>query len=393
LAYDCDVRKVQQSRVDKSLSIIDKIEINEGSSNNQSTNNYNPPLPLGPPDNPLYSFGSGFIDFFKAIPKAIISPFEYFKNNTDRTVLRDVANGSGIVATTSSGIAVGSYALAAGLAMTGIGLPLAGALVGVGTVATAISGISGLVGLSTSLAQDSKGNLTTNPRKDITNNLLSSTCGEKGGVIDDNDNYKITDGWYCTGNAAALVGSIYASKKLIQKGLRLLPKELICVATTDNPILKYLSNWFTIESEAISCIKLQPNTRYITNPDFDYHMISDEFSRIKQVSAQELKLKPGPREPHIGSTPDKGITDHAGHIIADMFGGSGNLDNLVSMNNKVNLSQYKRIENRWATLLKADKKVRVQIDLNYEGGSKRPSSFDIRYWVDDKKTELTIVNN
>jgi hypothetical protein len=77
-----------------------------------------------------------------------------------------------------------------------------------------------------------------------------------------------------------------------------------------------------------------------------------------------------------------------------MFGGSGNLDNLVSMNNKVNLSQYKRVENRWATLLKADKKVRVQIDLNYEGGSKRPSSFDIRYWVEGGEDDnLMKINN
>jgi hypothetical protein len=75
-----------------------------------------------------------------------------------------------------------------------------------------------------------------------------------------------------------------------------------------------------------------------------------------------------------------------------MFGGSGNLDNLVSMNNKVNLSQYKRVENRWATLLKADKKVRVQIDLNYEGGSKRPSSFDIQYWVEADLIKINIKN-
>jgi hypothetical protein len=75
-----------------------------------------------------------------------------------------------------------------------------------------------------------------------------------------------------------------------------------------------------------------------------------------------------------------------------MFGGSGNLDNLVSMNNKVNLSQYRRVENRWATLLKADKKVRVQIDLNYEGGSKRPSSFDIQYWVEADLIKINIKN-
>ncbi|MCY7791647.1 MULTISPECIES: DNA/RNA non-specific endonuclease [Bacillus] len=40
--------------------------------------------------------------------------------------------------------------------------------------------------------------------------------------------------------------------------------------------------------------------------------------------------------------------DHAGHLAADRFGGSPELDNLVSQSSNVNQSKYKRLENKWA---------------------------------------------
>lgn len=43
--------------------------------------------------------------------------------------------------------------------------------------------------------------------------------------------------------------------------------------------------------------------------------------------------------------------DHAGHLFGDRFGGSPELDNLVSQAQKVNLSEYKVLENKWAKAL------------------------------------------
>ncbi|WP_206168405.1 DNA/RNA non-specific endonuclease [Veillonella sp. 3891] len=37
--------------------------------------------------------------------------------------------------------------------------------------------------------------------------------------------------------------------------------------------------------------------------------------------------------------------DHGGHLIANIFGGSGELDNLVAMDAIVNNSRYRKIEN------------------------------------------------
>lgn len=40
----------------------------------------------------------------------------------------------------------------------------------------------------------------------------------------------------------------------------------------------------------------------------------------------------------------------------DRFGGSPNLDNIVSQSKDVNLSQYKKIENQWAKAISKGKK-------------------------------------
>lgn len=37
--------------------------------------------------------------------------------------------------------------------------------------------------------------------------------------------------------------------------------------------------------------------------------------------------------------------DHGGHLIAKIFNGSGDIDNLVAMDRVVNQSEYRRVEN------------------------------------------------
>ncbi|MGL4758677.1 MAG: DNA/RNA non-specific endonuclease [Patescibacteria group bacterium] len=64
------------------------------------------------------------------------------------------------------------------------------------------------------------------------------------------------------------------------------------------------------------------------------------------------------------------------------------------MNKDVNLRSDRSVEKRWSDLIKANSKVKLQIDCIYNGSSKRPTSFDIKYWVDNQKPiELTIENN
>ena len=75
------------------------------------------------------------------------------------------------------------------------------------------------------------------------------------------------------------------------------------------------------------------------------------------------------------NTPGKETGDHAGHLIADRFGGSNQLDNLVSQLAHLNLSGYKIMENRWASILDAGGTVSVNINVLYDGDYVRPSGF------------------
>lgn len=76
--------------------------------------------------------------------------------------------------------------------------------------------------------------------------------------------------------------------------------------------------------------------------------------------------------------------DDGGHLIATIFKGSGNMDNLVPMNSNLNRGEWKKLENEWANALNDGDKVRVKIRPNYSGNSKRPDSFVIRYKIGDE---------
>ena len=56
-----------------------------------------------------------------------------------------------------------------------------------------------------------------------------------------------------------------------------------------------------------------------------------------------------------------------GRQAGDRFGGSPELDNLVSQSQNVNLSLYKKIENEWAKAIGEGKKVTVNVDIIYDG--------------------------
>ncbi len=86
------------------------------------------------------------------------------------------------------------------------------------------------------------------------------------------------------------------------------------------------------------------------------------------------------------------VSAHAGHIFADQFGGSPELDNLVSQRStlnravKVDNKTYRAMEKSWSDAMKNGKKVTdVDIKLSYKDGSSRPSSFKVSYKIDGVK--------
>ncbi|NEW09775.1 DNA/RNA non-specific endonuclease [Paenibacillus sp. SYP-B3998] len=123
--------------------------------------------------------------------------------------------------------------------------------------------------------------------------------------------------------------------------------------------------------------KLKPNVKYKAG-EHQYDYETDHLGRIENFSTDDLKLTTrDERLPHDANTPGKESGDHAGHLAGDRFGGSPEIDNLVSQSSKVNLSTYKKIENEWARVLQAKppKHVTVDVKIKYDGDSLRPSSF------------------
>ncbi|MGY0691944.1 DNA/RNA non-specific endonuclease [Virgibacillus sp. FSP13] len=122
---------------------------------------------------------------------------------------------------------------------------------------------------------------------------------------------------------------------------------------------------------------LKPNIKYTTKEGYKY--TTDEKGRIASAEAT-LKLGKADRNSYAQRTvgrEDRLPNDDGGHIIASIFKGSGDIDNLVPMNSKLNRSEYKTLENTWKKALEKDKEVNIKVKPKYGGQSIRPSEFKI----------------
>ena len=138
----------------------------------------------------------------------------------------------------------------------------------------------------------------------------------------------------------------------------------------------------------------KPNVVYEAG-EHRYLYRTDEVGRIDRAYAEDLQLKLHEgRLPHNSNTLDKELGDHAGHIFGDLFGGSPELDNVLSQAKDVNLKEYRRIERKWEDALKSKppKKVEVDVKINYEGSSMRPTSFEVNYKIDGIRHKEIIKN-
>ena len=136
---------------------------------------------------------------------------------------------------------------------------------------------------------------------------------------------------------------------------------------------------------------LKPNCAYVTGEN-NYIYKTDELGRQYGATACLQLKKHDKRKGNVGKPAGKLPGDEAGHLFADMFGGSRFLDNLVAQSFNVNRSQYRKMENTWQRALKDGKSVYVDIDINYEGNGFRPTSFDITYYIGGEYTMLRIYN-
>lgn len=136
---------------------------------------------------------------------------------------------------------------------------------------------------------------------------------------------------------------------------------------------------------------LKPNQEYKAGEN-GYTYKTDGNGNISSAHADELKFKTHDgRLNHNSNTAGKLPGDDAGHLFADQFGGSPELDNLVSQKSglnrgiKGNPKTYRNMEKQWSTALKNGQKVTdIDINLSYKNGSSRPSAFDVSYKIDGK---------
>ena len=138
--------------------------------------------------------------------------------------------------------------------------------------------------------------------------------------------------------------------------------------------------------------KLKSNVTYQTG-EYEYIYKTDSKGRISNWSTNDLQLTDREeRLPHDSKTPGKVKGDHAGHLAGDRFGGSPEIDNLVSQSSGVNLGEYKKIENQWAKAIADGKKVTTNVEVVYDGDSLRPKLFKVRYTIDGKPYSKRIIN-
>lgn len=152
------------------------------------------------------------------------------------------------------------------------------------------------------------------------------------------------------------------------------------------------------EERYITGQELKTNIAYRTG-EGNYYYKTDELGRLSGCETNNLRLQEDirntekyVRDPHNSNTPNKKTTDDAGHVIAGRFGGSGELDNLISQNSNLNKSAWKKMENNWVNELRKGNKVQVKIDIKYADSSKRPSEFIVTQIINGKVQILNFLN-
>lgn len=146
--------------------------------------------------------------------------------------------------------------------------------------------------------------------------------------------------------------------------------------------------------------ELKPNNEYYSGSDpshAQYKYQTDSAGRVTSVDG-DLELFDGKRNSYAQSQAGRGdritknthpnsVPDEGGHLIATIFNGDGNLDNLVPMNRNLNRGPWESMEREWTKLLETHD-VHVEIGVVYPSNSSslRPDSFIVQTTVINRDT-------
>ena len=117
----------------------------------------------------------------------------------------------------------------------------------------------------------------------------------------------------------------------------------------------------------------------------------DEIGRPIVNKIEDLKLSP--RMENLGKKfIDEAYKsgDEQGHIIGDNFGGPAAKENIVAQSFDTNHREMAKIENKVRDLKKnnPDSKIDYEVKVNYDGKTKRPSSFEPKIKIDGKTVDI-----
>ncbi|MGN0025417.1 MAG: DNA/RNA non-specific endonuclease, partial [Clostridium sp.] len=139
---------------------------------------------------------------------------------------------------------------------------------------------------------------------------------------------------------------------------------------------------------------LKSNVEYVTEEGYKY--VTDSNGRISTVEGS-LNAGKAKRNTYaqrtVGKENGRLETDDGGHLIASIFKGSGDLDNLVPMDAILNRGDWKSMEKLWAKALDKGKTVDVKIESIYSRTSQRPISFEVKYKIGNGDWKIQSFSN
>lgn len=150
-----------------------------------------------------------------------------------------------------------------------------------------------------------------------------------------------------------------------------------------------INNWFTQLKPLQGCKYIVRKSEYVID---DIGRVSSVDFKINKEVLQKSPVRDQGVQNWMHSLKGSLENDHAGHLIANEFGGGSNMLNLVPMSKNVNLSKFRSLEKQWKSLVQEGKEVKVNIDLKYEGTLERPTWINVKYEYDGQVFMESIQN-
>jgi LysM repeat protein len=127
---------------------------------------------------------------------------------------------------------------------------------------------------------------------------------------------------------------------------------------------------------------------------YDFHI--DPVARTHKVHGELSEGLIAPRsrsnQAQAGKPDRREGKDDGGHFIAARFNGPSDSFNHFAQDRNFNRGAYRKLEDDWATDLRAGRKVVVDIDALYHGLSRRPYQLNVSWTVNGHKTTKRFPN-